>query len=928
MTKRLRFVATLIVFTCGAQLGGCDWFIDADKRIARAEQHVAAGDDRGALIELQNAVRSEPDNVRAHLMLADISLRLGDPRSAEKELAQAIAHGAPAEQAAELQAKARLALGQLRPLIEQLDSRQIALSEPSRSTYRGLALLGLNELEPASKAFREALASDPKWAPARVGLAEALAAQRQSDAGLAELATVLDADSNNASAWLVRGRILAQQGQFKPAVAALDAAREHAAGQLSGAQYSAVLAGLTEAQLASGDVEAAQKTHAELLKRAPGSPFTGLLAARIAMVRQDYTTAVAESQKVVTAVPELTAAKFLLGAALLAQGNLNQAEVQLSQVVRQTPENMEARKLLARVNLQLQRPDMAMQVLLPAQQSQAADPDLDALLGWANLQRGDNPAAIALLERSVAAQPANTGLKLDLAMTYISSGLNDKAVALLRSTPATPGDTRRDSLLVAALAAEKGPAAARAEIERLTAASPDDIGVLNLAGVFYGRTGEFDRARTMLNHAAALKPKDAASLMNLARVETAAGNQKAATAAIERALAADPANSSARLALAEIALRGGDLAAAIKPLEELRAADATAAAPRVLLAGVYLQQKKAREADAILAELQVQAQDKPSVANAVGRLYLDAGRFDEALNWFRDASQKEPANASYQLNIARTQLALGNTSSARETLEKTVAAHPDSVPANATLVMLDLRENRRDAAVARVAEMKRLHPKDASVAMLDGDVAMTLRSYPAAAKAYATAAKLSPSGALALRTYRARKLGGLPDPIAPIESWLQRQPQDVAVRMALAEEFVARGDAGRAIDQYERAIQGERPNAMALNNLAWLYHEKGDARAMETAKRGYTAAPQVAAIADTYGWILVKAGKVSEGLPILKKAVTDSRSQPDIRFHYAAALAEAGQKEAALGELRELERSGAKYPSAVDAQKLLAELGT
>lgn len=212
--------------------------------------------------------------------------------------------------------------------------------------------------------------------------------------------------------------------------------------------------------------------------------------------------------------------------------------------------------------------------------------------------------------------------------------------------------------------------------------------------------------------------------------------------------------------------------------------------------------------------------------------------------------------------------------------------------------------------------------------MLDGDVAMTLRSYPAAAKAYATAAKLSPSGALALRTYRARKLGGLPDPIAPIESWLQRQPQDVAVRMALAEEFVARGDAGRAIDQYERAIQGERPNAMALNNLAWLYHEKGDARAMETAKRGYTAAPQVAAIADTYGWILVKAGKVSEGLPILKKAVADSRSQPDIRFHYAAALAEAGQKEAALGELRELERSGAKYPSAVDAQKLLAELGT
>lgn len=927
MNTRLRVLTVGAVVAASLLTGGCDWFISADQRVARAEQKIAAGDDRGALIELQSAVRGDSGTARAHLLLAELSLRLGDSRSAEKELEKAKTGGATADQVAELQAKVRLAMGQARQLVEQLEGGQIALKEPLRSTYLGLAQLELNARDAALKAFQAALAVDPKWVPARKGLAEVLALQGQSQQALAELETVLAEHPNNASATLLRGRVLSQQGQFKPAVAAFDAARKHAGGQLSGMQVNMLLASLTEAQLALGDLPTAQQTQAELAQRIPDSPLVGLLATRIAMAKHDYSAAVAEAQKLVTAVPGMVSARLLLGTALLAQGNLNQAEAQLSQVVRQAPENMEARKLLARVNLQLQRPDVATQVLQSGQQADSSDPDLDVLLGWANLQRGDNAGAIALLERSVAAQPANSALKLDLALAYMGGGRNDKAVELLRATAPTPGDTRRDSLLLAALAADKGPAAARAEIDKLVAARADDVGVLNLAGLFYARQGEADRARQVLNEAARQQPKHAETFMNLARVEVLAGNQTAATNALEKALAADPVHSGARLALAEMAVRGGDLAGAVKPLEELRTADAGAVAPRVLLANVYLQQKKGQEVDAVLKELQALAADKPAVANAVGRVYLDSGRFNEALNWFGSAAQKEPGNVSYQMNSARAQLALDNTAGARETLGRLVKAQPDSVPANAVLVMLDLRENHREAALSRLAELKRLRPKDATVAMLDGDVAMASRSYAAAANAYATAMRIAPSSAAALREYRARKLGNLPNASAPLEAWLGRRPQDVAVRLALAEEAVAKGETSKAIALYEQSIRGDRPNAMALNNLAWLYHQQGDGRAAETAKRAYDAAPQVAAIADTYGWILVKGGKVQEGLALLQKAVADSGSQPDIRYHYAAALAQAGQKDAARQELLALSKAGGEYSSAADAQKLLSELG-
>jgi Tfp pilus assembly protein PilF len=142
----------------------------------------------------------------------------------------------------------------------------------------------------------------------------------------------------------------------------------------------------------------------------------------------------------------------------------------------------------------------------------------------------------------------------------------------------------------------------------------------------------------------------------------------------------------------------------------------------------------------------------------------------------------------------------------------------------------------------------------------------------------------------------------------------------------LAEEYVGTQQTDRAIQQYQLAAAGPQPNAMALNNLAWLYQLKGDARAEATARQAHAAAPQSAAIADTYGWILVEKGRPADGLPILQQAA-QATGQPQIRYHYAAALAKAGQPDAARRELREILRTGGSHPAAAEAQQLLAELG-
>jgi Flp pilus assembly protein TadD len=159
-----------------------------------------------------------------------------------------------------------------------------------------------------------------------------------------------------------------------------------------------------------------------------------------------------------------------------------------------------------------------------------------------------------------------------------------------------------------------------------------------------------------------------------------------------------------------------------------------------------------------------------------------------------------------------------------------------------------------------------------------------------------------------------------------LSDWLQEHPNDAAVRLAYASTLHQRGRKSQAIAEYERVLSHQPGSVLALNNLAWLYFEDGDSRAVELAERAYDRAPERAEIIDTYGWLLVKGGRVEEGLSLLERAAQRAPENGDIRYHLAAGLAEAGEKSRARRELSALLDSGKDFPEKSAAQALLAEL--
>jgi tetratricopeptide (TPR) repeat protein len=724
---------------------GCDMYVDADTRVARAEKQLAAADYTTAVIELRKALKDEPNSARAHFLLAEAALQLSDPDNADRELRRALDLGLAPPAAADLMARTELALGRYQPLLDQIERGQAPLQEPARSLYRGQSLHGLKREAEAVSAYQAALAVDPHSQQAALALAEAYTAQGQFASALAVLSEVLDRRPDLALGWLRRGMILGERGEFTEATEALQTALDHASGQLTLPQHAELLTGLIETRLARGDVEGAAATQKQLADLSSDSALTHFAAARVALARQDYPTATSELHRVLVGVPEFLPARLLLGTALVAQGNLEQADQELAQVVRDTPANLEARKLLARVRLRLQRPEEAMRVLIPGMEMQPADTQLRVLMNTAGSQLGTDPGGIAFLEDSVTTHPDNEDLKVSLAAAYLSNKEEAKAIEVLNRT-----------------------------------------------------------------------------------------------------------SGKSRLALARW----------------------------------YLEEKQSRKAQEVIDQVLAAEPGRADLVNLAGLLYLDAGHYEQALAQLRAAADREPGNPGYWCNVAQAQLALHQPAAAHEAIAKALAIRADLLPAVAVAALVDLSTGRPDAAVVRVVELRQKHPDEAQIVLLEGDVRIAARQYGEAAQAFAKAERLHPSTIVALKSYNARRLAGITDPAQPLRRWLQREPEDLEVRLVLAEAEQT-AEPAKAIAEYEWILKRAPKNSVALNNLAWLYQGTGDERALDTARKAHELAPSVPEIADTYGWILLQHGQIAEALPILKVAA--AAGDPQITAHYTKA---------------------------------------
>jgi len=115
-------------------------------------------------------------------------------------------------------------------------------------------------------------------------------------------------------------------------------------------------------------------------------------------------------------------------------------------------------------------------------------------------------------------------------------------------------------------------------------------------------------------------------------------------------------------------------------------------------------------------------------------------------------------------------------------------------------------------------------------------------------------------------------------------------------------------------------------SVIAWNDLAWLYQQQKDPRALETAERAFQIEPENARVLDTLGWILYDGDQTARAVQLLQKAVDKAPDSAEVRYHYAAALAKSGDKPKARRQLEDLLARDRNFPQRAEAQALLKQL--
>lgn len=920
--RKSRVLASLAVLALAAAGGGGWLYARAHNPLANARQLMARGDARAAEIELRNAVRAEPGNAEARFRLGTIQVQLGEPVAAEGELRAARSLGWPAAAISPPLAQAYLAQGKFDAVLAEF----VPAGKPPAEAgpimvARGLAEAGLGRLDDAQAtlAHAERLTPDSIEPP----LAAAHVARLRDDRPMAmrEVDRALVLDPGRADALVLKARLWRLADRPDEALAALDHALARAPNLLAARLDRAdLLLGANQDARARADVDA-------VLAIEPKGAMANYLRATLQVRAGEYAAADATLEPLAPVLDRLPRGYFLQAVVKFNLGQLAQAAAAADRALARSPRDLDTMRLAARVALAGGHPARAIEVLGGA--ADGDDADLLDMLGRAYTLTGQGAQAARSYERAVGLADVVPAQLVSLTTTpglATHGPATPDAASAGKLTPAQVD--AQQALVIAAIGAGDAPRAL-AGIERLRPQPDAAEAVAVLSGLLRLSQADLAGARMQLAAASRAYPDSLHAKLGLAQALVQSGQLADAEQPLHEVLARDPANPAALATLLPLLSRDHRLPESIAAMRAAHAALPGNVALAGALADMLGGGGQPKDALTVLDTLPASQANTLTIMAARARAQEAAGQTGESRATWHQILAANPNDRGAQVQLANLLVGLKDIAGARAVIDTALTVTPGDAELLATHVRASLAEGL-DAALADAA-MLRANPANLPGArQLRGDLLLTARRYAEAVAAYAPELAEAPSPALAIQEARALKGAGHADRAAKLlHDWQAANPDSTPGSAVVAQMVASLDiDAGR-LDSAALTLEGVLAKApeipAALNNLAWIYQRRGDARAHALALRAYQLAPQPP-MQDTLGWILVQQGDTANGLTLLRQASAQMRDDPAAQYHMAYALRADGQRDAALALLKPVVARAEAFAEQDDARRLLSEL--
>jgi tetratricopeptide (TPR) repeat protein len=453
----------------------------------------------------------------------------------------------------------------------------------------------------------------------------------------------------------------------------------------------------------------------------------------------------------------------------------------------------------------------------------------------------------------------------------------------------------------------------------------------------------------------------------LAEVEIALNRRDEARRIANDLLKKDARDWQTLTLLGRVDLEDGKTAQAEQELSQAKASNPDSPVINFQLARVYLAQGKPDLAKSLLGQSLNGAPNYFAARVLLAGLELRGGQTDLAVQDLTRALEQAPSAIEPNLLISQAYASRGDFDLAEDTLNRLLSQ--PSAPGTQAMILQTLAEvkfrqrhyseagllatkalntgllSREGLRLLGMSYLAQKHPEQGLKAMeaylkkaerwaagqdVFGEIALLANNLDAAEKAYQKELDIKPDSSSALFG-----LGSVYDQRQRYDKAAQffrrfaaAEPNNAVVHVHLAIIAERNQDWQRAISEYQNAINLDSANAVAKNNLAWIYAQhNGDLNvALRLAQESRRLQPSDPSIADTLGWILVRMNLGQSALPYLKESVTKNPGHAVYHYHLGMAYLKAGKKSEAKSELRAALQAGTPFDGSADAKEALASI--
>ncbi|MCK5334736.1 MAG: PEP-CTERM system TPR-repeat protein PrsT, partial [Gammaproteobacteria bacterium] len=571
----------------------------------------------------------------------------------------------------------------------------------------------------------------------------------------------------------------------------------------------------------------------------------------------DITEAELAFQDILKQAPKHKSSGMILGLINYQKGNYTEAEDYLSKFATDENTPLRSKKILALTKIKLNKTDSAIKLIQENIEHNKNDADLYALLGYAYLRKKEVGKSISNLKQAIRLSENNTIYHLNLAKAYLESKNTSSAISEAKKVlKLKPNSQQARQVLVSAYFSKKDLIKTKELITNWLVESPNSILALTISASFEQKIKNFDKARTQLLKILTIDPYNLIANMNLIRFDIKNNKLDKAYERLSLIVSKQPENLSALSLIFKLATNTNSTDKAIQTLNAIFAQHPLAINSRLILSQIYLNKKQPEKALVSIDDI-LKIDNKNTKAYLLKAKALFAqNKVNDAKNTYQILASLSPDEPTGYTQLGLLHLKQKEPDQAMKFAKKALAIKSDYIPAHVILYSSAMKTNNKNIATHSINIIKDNTPDSHIPYEMEADYYLSVKNYETAVKKLRQAWSKQQNIQLAnklMQTYFNLKQ----DSIA-FDAWneiAKKHKNDLKLQIIYSLALQKNKRFPKAKRTLVSQLKNYPENPILLNNLANLYLDMNDKRALETAKKALIASPNSPAVQDTVGWI-------------------------------------------------------------------------